>query len=133
MRGLRLDFSSASPIWSQIDEGMRRLVASQILSAGTAVPSIRDLAGDLQVNPATVAKAYQRLADDGILIVRRGEGTYVADAAPAIRRAERSRMVRDAAARYAALATSLGVSADDAASELAAAWRRLGFAKGDRR
>ena len=133
MRGLRLDLSSASPIWSQIDEGMRRLVASQILPPGTPVPSIRDLAGDLQVNPATVAKAYQRLGDDGILVVRRGEGTYVADAAPAIRRAERSRIVREAASRYAGLAASLGVAADEAAAELAAAWRRLGNAKGDRR
>ncbi len=133
MRAILVDPSDSTPIWSQIEEGLRRLVASGALAAGAPVPSVRDLARELSINPATVAKAYQGLAEAGVLTVRRGEGTYVADAAPAIRRAERSRMVRDGASRYAALAASLGVSADDAASELAAAWRRLGIAKGDRR
>lgn len=123
MRALQLDFSSPTPIWSQIEEGIRRLVACSALSPGRPVPSVRDLAKDLRVNPATVVKAYQRLADGGILTVRRGDGTYVSDAPPLLARGERDRSLREAASRYAALALSLGANETDAASHLSAAWR----------
>jgi GntR family transcriptional regulator len=126
MRALHVDFSAATPIWSQIEEGLRRLIASAALTPGSAVPSVRELARDLRVNPATVAKAYQRLAEAGVLAVKRGEGTFVADAPPAMARAERGRVLKEGANRYAALAASLGATSEDAAGELSAAWRRLG-------
>ena len=122
MADLRIDPSDATPIWSQIEEGMRRLVAAGALRPGAAVPSVRDLAKDLRINPATVAKAYQRLTEAGILTVRRGDGTYVAESPPPVSRAERSRTLRDAAARYASLAATLGVTAEDAVEAVEAAW-----------
>lgn len=125
MRALSVDFSSATPIWSQIEENLRRLIASGALTPGAPVPSVRDLARDLKINPATVAKAYQRLADAGVLAVKRGEGTFVADAPPAMTRSERVRILRESADRYATVAASLGLRAEDAREELAAAWRRL--------
>ena len=124
MTALRIDPSDASPIWSQIEEGVRRLVASGALAPGAAVPSVRDLARELRINPATVAKAYQRLTDAGVLTVRRGDGTYVADAPPAMGRVERSRILREAATRYASLAATLGVGQAEAAGALDAAWRK---------
>jgi GntR family transcriptional regulator len=69
---LRVDPRDAVPIWRQIEDGVRRLVAAGALSPGATVPSVRDLARDLRVNPATVSKAYQRLTDAGVLEVRRG-------------------------------------------------------------
>jgi GntR family transcriptional regulator len=126
MTDLRIDPSDAAPIWSQIEEGLRRLVASGALAPGAAIPSVRDLAKELRINPATVAKAYQRLTETGILTVRRGDGTYVADKPPTLSRAERSRLLREAAARYASLAGSLGVSEAEAAAALAAAWSKGG-------
>lgn len=119
---LRIDPGDAVPIWKQIEDGIRRLVASGALPPGGAVPSVRDLARELRVNPMTVSKAYQRLGDTGVLEVRRGEGTFVASAPPSLPRGERARTLRDAAARYAALAVTLGVSADEAARELRGAW-----------
>lgn len=124
MTGLRIDPSDAAPIWSQIEEGVRRLVAAGTLAPGAAVPSVRDLARDLRINPATVARAYQRLTEAGVLTVRRGDGTYVAEAPPAMGRAERARILKDAATRYASLAATLGVSQEEAAQALAAAWRK---------
>src|SRR5664279_2234137 len=126
MAGLRIDPSSATPIWSQIEDGVRRLVASGALKPGAAVPSVRDLARDLRVNPATVGKAYQRLTDAGILTVRRGDGTYVADAPPAMRRSERARILREAAGRFADLASTLGVIQEEAEDALRAAWKKGG-------
>ena len=124
-RSLRVDPSSATPIWSQIEEGLRRLVASGALPPGGPIPSVRDLATDLRVNPATVAKAYQRLTDAGVLSVRRGEGTFVAEAPPAMGRMERRRELSRGAARYAALGVTLGATAQEAEGELSAAWKRL--------
>ncbi len=69
---LRIDPSDPRPIWRQIEEAVRYLVASGALPSGESVPSVRDLVKDLQVNPATVFKAYQRLTDQGVLVVRRG-------------------------------------------------------------
>ena len=123
---IRIDPADATPIWSQIEESLRRLVASGALKPGAAVPSVRDLARDLNVNPATVAKAYQRLTEAGVLAVRRGEGTYVSDAPPAMSRAERTRILRDAAVRYASLAATLGADEKEAAEVFAAAWKKGG-------
>src|SRR5687767_9693815 len=125
-RALRVDPTSSTPIWSQIEEGVRRLVASGMLALGGPVPSVRDLARELRVNPATVAKAYQRLADAGVLTVRRGDGTFVSETAPAMGRMERSRTLRDGATRYASLAVTIGATQEEAFEELRAAWRLLG-------
>jgi GntR family transcriptional regulator len=130
VRSLRIDPTDSTPIWSQIEEGIRRLVSSSSLPPGGAVPSVRDLARELRVNPATVAKAYQRLADAGVLTVRRGEGTYVADRPPVLSRADRSKTLRGAAATYAALASSIGASEGEASDELASAWRTYGKPEG---
>ena len=119
---LRVDPRDAVPIWRQIEDGVRRLVAAGALSPGATVPSVRDLARDLRVNPATVSKAYQRLTDAGVLVVRRGEGTFVAAAPPAMARSERTRTLREAASRYAAIAVTLGAKEGEAVEQLRTAW-----------
>ena len=116
--GLRIDPRDAVPIWKQIEDGIRRVIAKGGLLPGAAVPSVRSLAGELLVNPATVAKAYQRLADAGVLVVQRGEGTFVADAPPAITRGERAGLLRAAAHRYAGLVVTMGVPAAEAIDEV---------------
>ena len=126
MRALQIDPADATPIWAQIEDGMRRLVASKALTPGAAVPSVRDLARDLSINPATVAKAYQRLTDAGVLAVRRGEGTYVADRPPRMTRSERTRVLKDGAARYATTAAAIGAERSDAERELEVAFDSLG-------
>ena len=113
-RGLSVDPSDAVPLWKQIEENVRRLVASGALKPASAMPSVRDLARDLSINPATVAKGYQRLVDAGILVVKRGEGTFVAEKPPSAPRGEREKELEGGAMRYASLAVTLGVSNEDA-------------------
>jgi len=120
--GLRVDPKDALPIWRQIEEGMRRLVVSGTLAPAATVPSVRDLARDLGVNPMTVSKAYQRLTDAGVLEVRRGEGTFVAAAPPKLAQGERARTIRDAASRYVTVAMSLGGSKDEATRAVEETW-----------
>src|SRR5512137_546193 len=99
---LRIDPTLPTPIWSQIEDGMRHLVASGALRPGDTVPSVRDLAREQKVNPNTVAKAYQRLVEAGLFETRRGEGTFVAANPPALPAGERERLLRDGATRYGA-------------------------------
>ena len=112
---LRVDPRDPLPLWRQLEDGVRNLVATGALRPGSAVPSVRELARELAVNPATIAKAYQRLCDVGVLETRRGEGTFVADGAPLLPRAERKRRLQQAAKSYAAQAHTLGIGADEAA------------------
>ena len=129
-RVLHVDPTSSTPIWSQIEEGVRRLVAAGALPPGEPIPSVRDLARELRVNPATVSKAYQRLVEARILTVRRGEGTFVSDTAPEMGRMERGRTLRQGATRYASLAITIGATHDEASEKLRAAWRELGDGMG---
>ncbi|HEY2290278.1 MAG TPA: GntR family transcriptional regulator, partial [Thermoanaerobaculia bacterium] len=120
-------------IWRQIEEGVQHLVARGALPAGALVPSVRDLARDLQVNPATVSKAYQRLTDAGVLAVRRGEGTFVAEAPPSMEDAGRNSRLQEEAVRYASLAITLGASREEALDTVESAWHGLtnGHSEGD--
>lgn len=99
------------PLWRQIEEGVRNLVAAGALPPGAALPSVREMARDLTVNPATIAKAYQRLCEAGVLEVRRGEGTFVAAGPPLLPLAERRRRVAEAARAFAGVARTLRVDA----------------------
>lgn len=130
---IRIDPKLPVPIWSQIEEAVRRQVALGQLRAGEAIPSVRELAQRLQVNPATVSKAYQRLVDQGLLEVRRGEGTFVAAAPPPMARSERTKALRYAADRYAAEGVTLGATAAEAHEELDTAWDRTSKDRGAQR
>ena len=123
---LKIDPKDAVPIFRQIDDEIRRLIAVGALTPGGAIPSVRDLARELRVNPATVAKAYQRLTDAGVLMVKRGEGTFVADAVPASRKSERREALRAAAEKYAGTAMTIGASLDESTAEVDSAWSRIG-------
>ncbi len=110
------------PIWRQIEERIRQLVALGVMPRHAAVPSVRELARELKVNPATVAKAYQRLCQQGVVEVRRGEGTFVAALPPPMGEAKRDEVLAAAAGRYAAAAVSAGASQALAQQALRRAW-----------
>lgn len=66
------------PIYAQIVDEVRRAVLVGALEGDDPLPSVRDLASDLRVNPNTVSRAYQELEREGLVYVRRGRGTFVA-------------------------------------------------------
>ena len=130
---LTIDVKDAVPIWKQIEQGMRHLVAAGALRRGRAVPSVRDLARDLRVNPMTVSKAYQHLAEQGVLEVRRGEGTFVASGPPTLPAAERARTLRVAVGRLVSVAATLGASRDETLKEVRAVWDKTVVDRGGER
>jgi GntR family transcriptional regulator len=77
---IRIDVASAKPLEEQIVLGLRQALAQGTVKPGAELPSARQLAGDLGVHWNTVARAYRRLADQGLIVVRRGRGAVVRDA-----------------------------------------------------
>jgi GntR family transcriptional regulator len=69
---------SPEPIYRQIAQQLRRLIASGRLSPGEDLPSVRDVAGSQAINPMTVSRAYAQLEAEGLLERRRGKGMVVA-------------------------------------------------------
>ncbi len=122
---LRIDPSDSVPIWKQIEEGLQHLITTGALAADDPVASVRELARELRVNPLTVSKAYRRLADAGVLAVRRGEGTFVASEPPVMAPEEQRHKLFSAARRYASRARTLNASADEGVAAVRTAWSEL--------
>ncbi|PKL78512.1 MAG: GntR family transcriptional regulator [Candidatus Melainabacteria bacterium HGW-Melainabacteria-1] len=89
MTMLTIDPQSGTPIYLQLMSQIRHAIAMGVFLPGDALPTIRELALQLRVNPNTVAKAIRELEREGVLVTRVGKGSFVSDAAPA--QAERDR------------------------------------------
>ena len=73
----QLDSRSPTPLYDQIAARIRVAVAAGDLNAGDALPSVRQMAGQLRVNPATVVQAYRALESEGFVEMRQGAGTFI--------------------------------------------------------
>ena len=76
---IQLNYRDSKPIYEQIKEGLRKLVISGALSANEKLPSVRELASMLAINPNTILKAYRELESDGYIYTVAGKGTFVAE------------------------------------------------------
>jgi len=92
---MRIDASNGLPIYDQIVRQVKFAVAHGALRAGDLVPSVRELALQVAVNPNTVARAYRDLQSDGVLEPLRGEGLRVTKDARRQCQADRQRLLRD--------------------------------------
>src|ERR1700759_3037830 len=94
-RGFRvqLDLSSGVPVYRQIIDAVLGGIASGALQPGDQLPTVRQLAVDLSINPNTVVRAYRELEIRGVLETQQGTGTFVTDQKPRANGAERRRRV----------------------------------------
>ena len=83
------------PVYEQVADQVRKLIASGALTPGTALPSVRQLAGDLGVNLNTVARAYRLLEGEGFLHIRDRAGVTVAAPAEAIGESARAKLLAE--------------------------------------
>jgi GntR family transcriptional regulator len=101
-----LDLHSGMPVYRQIVDQVRGAVASGALRAGDQLPTVRQLAVDLEVNPNTVVRAYRELEYDGLLETHQGTGTFISDQkmprAADERQRQLAQIVSDAVARAGA-------------------------------
>jgi molybdate-binding protein/DNA-binding transcriptional regulator YhcF (GntR family) len=77
VKEIKLDYHTATPIYQQIAEQLRKLIATEQIKPGDRLPSIRQLSQSLHINPNTVCRAYLELEQEQILVSRRGGGTSV--------------------------------------------------------
>jgi len=118
---LDLDPALPKPLYLQLVEGVRRLVAIGALKPGDRLPAVRDLAVRLRLNRNTVARAVQELEAQGIVRTRVGQGTFVADEAGAAGGGASRETLLDAAIdRLLGEAEALAVPPDSLAARVAA-------------
>jgi GntR family transcriptional regulator len=106
-----LDARSPIPLYEQIAHRLRVAIAAGELVAGEGLPSVRRLATDLRINPATVVQAYRELESEGLVDMRQGAGTYVSEVGAVRRARERAvaarRLVRELMVNSARMGLSL--------------------------
>ena len=87
---ININFRDARPIYEQVRDGFRQLILTGVLPADSKLPSVRELAGQLAINPNTIQRAYRELEAEGYVVSVPGRGSFVREggAAAAARRAE---------------------------------------------
>lgn len=87
---IAINFRDARPIYEQVRDGFRQLILSGVLPADTRMPSVRELASSLAINPNTIQRAYRELETEGYICSVPGKGSFVRERgeAAAARRAE---------------------------------------------
>jgi GntR family transcriptional regulator len=85
-----------TPIYRQLRDRVVAMILDGVLKQGDALPSVRQVAADFQINPITVSKAYQELVDENLVEKRRGLGMYVTEGArSALLKSERERFLTE--------------------------------------
>lgn len=103
-------WSDGAPIYRQLKERVIAMMLDGALRPGDALPSVRQVAADYQLNPITVSRAYQELADESLVEKRRGLGMYVTEeAAKKLLATERSRFLTEEWPQVMARITRLGL------------------------
>lgn len=90
---LAIDTQSGVPFYRQIIEQVKFAISRGDLQPGDQLPTVRQLAVDLSINPNTVVRAYRQLEIEGVLETQQGSGTFVGRRRPEIDRLERQRML----------------------------------------
>jgi len=116
----QIDPRSPTPLYEQIAARVRVAVASGDLRPGNALPSVRSLARELRVNPATVVQAYRDLAVDGFVEIRHGQGTFVQEVPTFLREEERAAQAGLLVRALLQDAARLGIDVDDLTRAFAA-------------
>ena len=110
---IEISLQDGVPIYRQIVNQVKYLIASGRLRLGEELPAIRALAEQLTITPNTVVKAYGELEQEGVLIKRRGAGTYVAETSSRLARKEQKKILEQRADALLAEADQLNFSLDE--------------------
>lgn len=108
-----LDLRSGVPVYRQIIDQVRGGVASGSLSAGDQLPTVRQLAVDLEINPNTVMRAYRELELGGLIETHQGTGTFIGDKRVERKSAERERQLGQMVGELAARAGAAGFTVEE--------------------
>ncbi|HLH07805.1 MAG TPA: GntR family transcriptional regulator [Terriglobales bacterium] len=119
----RLDLHSGVPVYRQIIDQVRGAIASGLLSVGDQLPTVRQLAVDLSINPNTVVRAYRELELGGLLETHQGTGTFISVQRLSDGEGERKRQLAQIVSDCIARAGAAGFTVDELIQELRAVSR----------
>ena len=120
----RVNPSSVEPVYAQIVRQAREAVARGTLRPGDRLPTIRELAMDLVINPNTIAAAYREMERSGLVNTQRGRGTFIAEMGPPASSAERRRLLQPYIDALLTEAAHLGLTEEELLDSVRAATRR---------
>ena len=106
---MALDFDPTRPIYLQIIEGVKKRTAQGVYRAGERLPSVREMAAEMGVNPNTMSRAYMELEREGFITTRRGEGSSITESRERID-SERRTLARKARDRFVSEVRGLALS-----------------------
>ena len=106
---MAISLDPSRPIYLQIMEEIKKRAVRGTYTAGAQIPSVRDMAREMEVNPNTVARVYMELEREGFIIIRRGQGSFLTDEPEKLDR-ERTRIGREATQRFIKAIRELGLS-----------------------
>lgn len=124
---IRIDPQSAEPLFEQVVFAVKAAVARGLAAAGERLPSVRELARELAINPNTVVRAYEALERDGVIVRRQGAGCFLTGRGSDLAAGERRRQLQDLMRRAATEAFHLGFSATEIEQALAQGLEQLRF------
>lgn len=111
---MQISWNEKDPIYRQLHDRVVELIIEGIYPEGSALPSVRQIASDLRINPITVSKAYQMLVDDNLVEKRRGLGMYIRQGSRAdIKDMERQRFLNDEWPQVCEKIERLGLSVEE--------------------
>jgi len=111
---MTVGWNDNAPIYRQLKERVVGMMLDGILKAGDALPSVRQIAAEYQLNPITVSKAYQELVDENLVEKRRGMGMYVTEgASEKLLTTERERFIREEWPAMVERIRRLGLNVDE--------------------
>jgi GntR family transcriptional regulator len=110
---ITIDTSRFTPIYEQIKNGLKGKISLGVLKANEPLPSIRDLAAELVVNPNTVARAYRELESEGFIYTKKGKASYVTENSPSLIRQERQRFIDEVFERAVSEARKFGLGEEE--------------------
>jgi GntR family transcriptional regulator len=115
---LAIDLHSGVPVYRQLIDQVRGGIAAGSLRAGDQLPTVRQLAVDLAINPNTVMRAYRELELGGLLDTQQGTGTFISNKKLEKKTAERERQLSQMAGEFAARAGAAGFTLEEVIDRL---------------
>jgi GntR family transcriptional regulator len=123
---LHIDLQSGLPVYRQMMDQIKYYVASGALKAGQQLPSVRDLAQQLSINPTTVVKAYNELESEHVVDLHHGKGAFVSErASSGISDFEKDKVVRRLARQLAVESQQIGATYEFVQDVFAEEWQQL--------
>ncbi|MBL9077168.1 MAG: GntR family transcriptional regulator [Planctomycetes bacterium] len=110
---IRIDPTAAEPLFEQVVFAVKTAVARGTAKAGDRLPSVRELARELAINPNTVVRAYEALERDGVIVRRQGAGCFLTGRGSDLAGSERRKQLQDLMRRTVTEAFHLGFQPED--------------------